>query len=66
MPTPETSLFLALPESTITSKWSISNEDLLTNEIHINLLFHHLSLSIESINNENYLGYYDVDNIKNF
>ncbi|MFM4835218.1 hypothetical protein ACET6Z_03160 [Aeromonas veronii] len=66
MSTPKTSLFLALPESTITSKWSTSNEDLLTDEIHINRLFHHLSLSIESINNENYLGYYDIDNINNF
>nr|HPI19820.1 hypothetical protein [Candidatus Kapabacteria bacterium] len=59
-------LFLLFPESNPTNKWMLSNNHLLDDEKKLHNFICEFEKSLHLIKIENYSGYYDSSNIKNF
>lgn len=61
----QSNVFLLLPETTPSNQWMLSNTDFQTNNGFAELI-KDLIICFDSIKTENYSGYYDLNNIKNF
>ncbi len=59
-------LFLLFPESNPTNQWMLSNDNLLDDEKKLLNFICKFEKSLHLIKIENYSGYYDSSNIKNF
>ena len=62
---PHVNLFLLLPESEPSYQWMIANSDFIEEE-KINWFVKKLADSMKAIELENYIGFFDAENIRNF